>query len=57
MLLNNQCITEKCRRKLKKKYLDINENENMTMQNLWGVEKAIFERKVYSNNIRNNHNI
>ena len=52
MLVNNQWITEKSRRKLKKKnYLDINENENMTMQNLWGVAKAIFEREVYSTNI------
>ena len=36
MLLNNQEITEEI-----KKYLETNENENMTTQNLWDAAKAV----------------
>ena len=35
MLLNNQWITEE----IKKKYLETNHNENMTIQNLWDTAK------------------
>ena len=39
-LLNNQEITEEI-----KKYLEINDNENMTIQNLWDAAKAVLRRK------------
>ena len=34
MLLNNQWITEEIKKKLKK-YLETNDNKNMTIQNPW----------------------
>ena len=40
MLLNNQEITEEI-----KKYLETNDNENMTIQNLWDAAKAILRGK------------
>ena len=40
MLLNNQEITEEI-----KKYLETNENENMTTQNLWDAAKAVLRGK------------
>ena len=40
MLLNNQQISEKIKKEIKK-YLDINEKENMMIQNLWDTEKAV----------------
>ena len=40
MLLNNQQISEKIKKEIKK-YLEINENENMMIQNLWDTEKAV----------------
>ena len=43
MLLNNDWVNEEI-----KKYLEINENENMTCQNLWDTAKVIL-RGVYSN--------
>ena len=39
MLLNNQCITG--RNRGNKKYLETNEDENVTIQNLWDVAKAV----------------
>ena len=39
-LLNNQEITEKIEEE-NKKYLETNDNENMTTQNLWDAAKAV----------------
>ena len=41
MLLNNQWIMKKSKRKLKKKYLETNENEISMVQNLWDTAKAL----------------
>ena len=40
MLLNNQQVTEKIKREIKK-FLGTNNHENMTTQNLWDVAKAV----------------
>ena len=42
--LNNQQITEEIKREITK-FLEINDNENMTTQNLWDAEKAILRGK------------
>ena len=39
MLLNNQEITEEIKEEIKK-YLETNDNENTTIQNLWDAAKA-----------------
>ena len=44
MFLNNQQVTEEIKREIKE-YLEINENENMTMQNLWDAAKAVLRAK------------
>ena len=44
MLLNNQEITEDIKEKIKK-YLETNDNENMTTQNLWDAAKAVLRGK------------
>ena len=44
MLLNNQEITEEIKEEIKK-YLETNDNENMTIQNLWDVAKAVLRGK------------
>ena len=44
MLLNNQEVTEEIKKEIKK-YLDKNDNENMTIQNLWDAVKAVLRRK------------
>ena len=44
MLLNNQWITEEIKEEIKK-YLETNENENTTIQNLWDTAKAVLRRK------------
>ena len=41
MLLNNQQITEKNKKKEIKICIEINENENTTTQNLWDSVKAV----------------
>ena len=43
-LLNNQKITEKIKEKIKK-YLETNDNEKMTTQNLWDAAKAVLRGK------------
>ena len=43
-LLNNQEITEEIKEKIKK-YLETNDNENTTIQNLWDAAKAVLRRK------------
>ena len=40
MFLNNQQITEEIKREIKK-FLETNNNESTTTQNLWDAEKAI----------------
>ena len=47
--LNNQQVTEEIKREIKK-FLETNDNENMTTQNLWDAAKAVL-REVYSNTI------
>ena len=43
--LNNQQVTEKIKREIKK-FLETNDNENMTTQNLWDVAKAVLRGKL-----------
>ena len=43
-LLNNQEIAEEIKEEIKK-YLEINDNENMTTQNLWDAAKAVLRGK------------
>ena len=40
MFLNNQQVTEEIKREIKK-FLETNDNENMTTQNLWNAAKAV----------------
>ena len=42
--LNNQHITEEIKRDIKQ-FLETNDNENMTTQNLWDAEKAVLRGK------------
>ena len=42
--LNNQQVTEEIKRKIKK-FLETNDNENMTTQNLWVAAKAVLRGK------------
>ena len=42
--LNNQQVTEEIKREIKK-FLETNDNENMTTQNLWDTEKAVLRGK------------
>ena len=44
MFLNNQQVTEKIKREIKK-FLETNHNENTTTQNLWDAAKAILRGK------------
>ena len=44
MLLNNQEITEEIKEEIRK-YLETNENENTTIQNLWVAAKAVLRGK------------
>ena len=44
MFLNNQQVTEEIKREIKK-FLEKNDNENMTTQNLWDVAKAVLRGK------------
>ena len=43
-LLNNQEITEEIREEVKK-YLETNDNENKTIQNLWDAAKEVLRGK------------
>ena len=43
-LLNNQEITEEIKQEIKK-YLETNDNENTTIQNLWDAAKAVLRGK------------
>ena len=42
--LNNQQVTEEIKMELKK-FLETNDNENMTTQNLWDATKAVLRGK------------
>ena len=44
MFLNNQQVTEEIKREIKK-FLETNNNENMTSQSLWNAAKAILSGK------------
>ena len=44
MLLNNQWVTEEIKEEIKK-YLETNDNKNMTIQNLWDAAKAALTGK------------
>ena len=44
MLLSNQEITEEIKAEIKK-YLETNDNENTTTQNLWDAAKAVLRGK------------
>ena len=44
MFLNNQQVTEEIKREIKI-FLEINDNENMTTQNLWDAAKAVLRVK------------
>ena len=44
MLLNNQGITEEIKEEIQK-YLEANENKDMTLKNLWDSAKAILRGK------------
>ena len=44
MLLNNQEITEEIKEQIKE-YLEINDNENTMIQNLWDAAKAVLKGK------------
>ena len=44
MLLNNQWITEEIKEEIEK-YLEINDNENTMIQNLWDAAKAVLRAK------------
>ena len=44
MLLNNQQITEEIKKEIKI-YIEMNENENTTTQNLWDTVKAVLRGK------------
>ena len=48
MFLNNQQVTEEIKREIKK-FIETNDNENMTTQNLWDAAKAILRGNFYSN--------
>ena len=44
MFLNNQQVTEEIKKEIKK-FLETNDNKNMTTQNLWGAAKAVLREK------------
>ena len=43
--LNNQQVTEEIKREIKR-FLERNDNENMTTQNLWNAAKAVLRGKI-----------
>ena len=45
MFLNNQQVTEEIKRKIKK-FLETNDNENTTTQNIWDAAKTVLRGKL-----------
>ena len=45
MFPNNEQVTEEIKREIKK-FLETNDNENMTTKNLWDAAKAVLKRKL-----------
>jgi hypothetical protein len=43
-LLNDQWVTDEIKEKIKR-FLEVNENENTTYQNLWDTARAVLRRK------------
>ena len=58
MLLNNQEITEEIKEEIKK-YLETNNNENTTIQNLWDAAKEVLRGKFVAiqSTLRNKKNL
>ena len=58
MFLNNQQVTEEIKREIKT-FLETNDNENTTTQNLWDAAKTFLRRKLqqYNPTSRNKKNI
>ena len=54
MILNNNQLTEEIKREMKK-FLETNDNENITSQNLWDAAKAILRGCIqqYNPTLRN----
>ena len=45
IFINNEQVTEEIKREIKK-LLETNDNENMTIKNLWGAAKAVLRGKL-----------
>ena len=56
-LINNKWVIEEIKREIKK-FLETNDNENMTTQNLWDARKAVLRGKFIAiqSNLRNKKN-
>ena len=54
-LLNNQEITEEIKEEIKI-YLETNDNENTTIQNLWDAAKAVLQGKCIEHNPTSRNN-
>ena len=51
MFLNNQQVTEEVKRKVKI-FLQTNDNENMTTQNLWDAAKAVLRGRLQFSSVQ-----
>ena len=55
MFLNNQLVTEEIKREIKK-FLETNDNENMTTQNIWDAVKAVYSKTILPQETRKTSN-